>query len=218
MYERFTDRARKVMQLANLKGNRRGYKELYPSLILWGLLEEGNGVGIGILKTLSKIESIKEKLENTVLYDGPDKVEISFERLPHNEETKKLLQTSIKFSEEMKHNYVGTEHLLYGYSVSLGANDTITPLFPSPTSIKTELTLLLEAPTRLFTQPELKILAWVDSLCKEFEQTLNNKDKTDLSDYKLFLASAQEMQERVLIRMARRFSGLKFKEVVPDAE
>ena len=67
MYERFTDRARKVMRLANQEAQRFNHEYIGTEHILLGLIREGEGVAAEVLKNLSvDLEEVRQRLEETV--------------------------------------------------------------------------------------------------------------------------------------------------------
>jgi hypothetical protein len=112
MYERFTDRARKVMQLAHQEAQRFKHEYLGTEHILLGLVEEGAGVAANVLKNLD-IDLRKIRLEvEKIVQSGPDRVIMG--RLPQTPRFKKVIEYSIMEARNLNHNYVGTEHLLLG--------------------------------------------------------------------------------------------------------
>ena len=77
MYERFTDRARKVMQLANQEAQRFNHEYIGSEHILLGLVKEGSGVAANVLKNLD-IDLRKIRLEvEKIVQSGPDMVTMS---------------------------------------------------------------------------------------------------------------------------------------------
>src|SRR5689334_125354 len=112
MYERFTDRARKVMQLANQEAQRFNHEYIGTEHILLGLIKEGSGVAANVLKNfdldLGKIRTEVEK----IICSGPNMVVMG--RLPQTPRTKKVIEYAIEECKNLNHNYVGTEHLLLG--------------------------------------------------------------------------------------------------------
>ncbi len=114
MYERFTDRARKVMQLANQEAQRFNHEYIGTEHILLGLVKEGSGVAANVLKNLDidlrKIRTEVEKLVQTG--NGGDQVVLG--KLPHTPRAKKVMEYSMEEARNLNHNYVGTEHLLLG--------------------------------------------------------------------------------------------------------
>src|SRR6187402_391484 len=112
MYERFTDRARKVMQLANQEAQRFNHEYIGTEHILLGLVKEGSGVAANVLKNLD-IDLRKIRLEvEKIVQSGPDMVAMG--KLPQTPRAKKVIEYSIEEARNLGHNYVGTEHLLLG--------------------------------------------------------------------------------------------------------
>src|SRR5579883_3000122 len=112
MYERFTDRARKVMQLANQEAQRFNHEYVGTEHILLGLVKEGSGVAANALKNLD-IDLRKIRLEvEKIVQPGPGTVTMG--KLPQTPRAKKVIEYSIEEARNLGHNYVGTEHLLLG--------------------------------------------------------------------------------------------------------
>src|SRR6266581_363894 len=112
MYERFTDRARKVMQLADQEAKRFNHEYIGTEHILLGLVKEGSGVAANVLKNLD-IDLRKIRLEiEKIVQSGPDMVTMG--KLPQTPRAKKVIEYSIEEARNLNHNYVGTEHLLLG--------------------------------------------------------------------------------------------------------
>src|SRR5437016_9400857 len=112
MYERFTDRARKVMQLANQEAQRLNHADIGPEHILLGLVKEGSGVAANVLKNLD-IDLRKIRLEVEKLVQSSPEVGTPG-KLPQTPRAKKVIEYSIEEARNLNHNYVGTEHLLLG--------------------------------------------------------------------------------------------------------
>ena len=112
MYEKFSDRARKVRQLANQDAQRRNHEYVGTEHILMALVKEGSGVASVILKNLD-IDFCKVRLEiERLVQEGPPM--ITLEKLPQTPRAKKVFEYAIEESKNLKHNYVGTEHILLG--------------------------------------------------------------------------------------------------------
>jgi len=111
-FERFTDRARKVMQLANQEAQRFNHEYVGTEHILLGLIKEGSGVAANVLRNLEvdlkKIRLEVEKLVQT----GPDMVTMG--RLPLTPRARKVIEYATEEARNLNHNYIGTEHLLLG--------------------------------------------------------------------------------------------------------
>src|SRR5499426_2064083 len=112
MFDRFTDRAKKVMNLARQEAQRFNHEYLGTEHILLGLVQEGSGVAANVLKNmaidLNKIRSEVEKIVKT----GPSMVTMG--QLPFTPRAKKVLELSMEEASNLGHNYIGTEHLLLG--------------------------------------------------------------------------------------------------------
>src|SRR5213596_721421 len=112
MYERFTDRARKVMQLANQEAQRLHHEYIGTEHILLGLIREGSGVAANVLKNLDiDLRKVRQEVEKLV--------QVSLEvcapgRLPQTPRAKKVVEYAIEEARNVNHNYVGTEHILLG--------------------------------------------------------------------------------------------------------
>jgi ATP-dependent Clp protease ATP-binding subunit ClpC len=114
MYERFTDRARKVMQLANQEAQRFNHEYIGTEHVLLGLVKEGSGVAANVLKNLD-VDLRKIRLEvERIVQPGAGGDQVVMGRLPHTPRAKKVIEYSIEEARNLNHNYVGTEHLLLG--------------------------------------------------------------------------------------------------------
>ena len=112
MFERFTDRARKVMALANQEAQLFNHEFIGTEHILLGLVKEGSGVAATVLKNmdidLKKLRLAVEKL----VHSGPDMVTMG--KLPQTPKARKVIEYAIDEARALNHNYIGTEHLLLG--------------------------------------------------------------------------------------------------------
>ncbi|MGD9688651.1 MAG: ATP-dependent Clp protease ATP-binding subunit [Phycisphaerales bacterium] len=112
MFERFTDRARRVMALANQEAQRFNHEYIGTEHILLGLVKEGSGVGANVLKNLD-VDLRKVRLEvEKLVKAGPEMVTMG--KLPQTPRAKKVIEYAIEEARNLNHNYVGTEHLLLG--------------------------------------------------------------------------------------------------------
>lgn len=113
MYERFTERARKVMQLANQEANRFGVEYIGTEHILIGLMLEGNGVGAHVLKANGvTVEKVRDTLRGITPDGQPGDVTLG--RRPQSPKAKSAIEHAVNAARDLNHNYVGTEHLLIG--------------------------------------------------------------------------------------------------------
>jgi ATP-dependent Clp protease ATP-binding subunit ClpC len=112
MFERFTDRARKVMALANQEAQRFNHEYVGTEHVLLGLVKEGQGVAANVLHNL-QVDLKKIRLEvEKIVKSGPNMVTMG--KLPQTPRAKKVIEFAIEEARNLGHNYVGTEHLLLG--------------------------------------------------------------------------------------------------------
>jgi hypothetical protein len=110
--EHLTDRARKVMQLANQEAQRFNHEYIGTEHILLGLVKEGTGVAANVLKNLDiDLRKIRFEVEKIVQV-GPDMVTTG--KLPQTPKAKKVIEYSIEEARQCGYDYAGTEHLLLG--------------------------------------------------------------------------------------------------------
>src|SRR5438477_1200181 len=104
MYERFTDRARKVMQLANQEAQRFNHEYIGTEHMLLGLVKEGAGVAANVLKNLDiDLKKIRLEVEKIVnLGSGIETVLPG--KLPHTPRAKKSIEYSIEEARTLNHN------------------------------------------------------------------------------------------------------------------
>jgi len=112
MFERFTERARKVIALANQEAQRFNHEYVGTEHMLLGLVKEGTGVGANVLKNLG-VDLHKVRLEvEKLVKAGPEMMTMG--KLPKTPRAKKVIEYSIEEARNLNHNYVGTEHILLG--------------------------------------------------------------------------------------------------------
>jgi ATP-dependent Clp protease ATP-binding subunit ClpA len=112
MFDRFTDRSRKVMSFARRESERFNHDYIGTEHILLGLIKEGSGVAAHALNNLNvKLEKVRQEVEKLVKA-APDVVTMG--QLPFTPRAKRVLELAIDEARAMDHNYVGTEHLLLG--------------------------------------------------------------------------------------------------------
>lgn len=113
MFERFTDRSRKVLALANQEAVRFHHEYIGSEHLLLGIIKEGSGVGAYALQNHGlDLGKIRTEVEKRVKSGHPDTVTIG--KLPHTPRAKVALEFAIEEARNMGHKYVGTEHLLLG--------------------------------------------------------------------------------------------------------
>ncbi len=114
MFERFTDRARKVMAIANQEVQRFNHEYIGTEHILLGLIKESSGTGAAVLKNLGvDIEKMLLEMEQIFKLKGrPDKV--TMDKQSPTPLAKKVIEYAIEEARSLNHKYIGTEHILLG--------------------------------------------------------------------------------------------------------
>ncbi|HEX2064947.1 MAG TPA: Clp protease N-terminal domain-containing protein, partial [Acidimicrobiales bacterium] len=111
MFERFTDRARRVLVLAQEEARLLNHNFIGTEHILLGLIHEGEGVAAKALESLGiSLEAVREKVEETI---GPAGT-AGTGSPPFTPRAKKVLELSLREALQLGHNYIGTEHMLLG--------------------------------------------------------------------------------------------------------
>ena len=112
MFNKFTERARKVILLAKQEAKRFNHDYIGTEHVLLGLLREGEGVAAAVLQSLGmNLNNIRLEVEKLVQI-GPATV-VSGD-LPFTPKAKKVMELAMEEARTLGHNYIGTEHLLLG--------------------------------------------------------------------------------------------------------
>ncbi len=112
MFDRFTDRARKVMNLAKSEAQRLNHEYIGTEHILLGLVQEGSGVAANVLRNMGiDLKRIRAEIEKLVKGSA---TMVPMGNLPFTPRAKKVLELSLEEASQLGHNYIGTEHLLLG--------------------------------------------------------------------------------------------------------
>lgn len=111
MFERFTDRARRVVVLAQEEARMLNHNYIGTEHILLGLIHEGEGVAAKALEALGiSLEAVRSQVEETI---GQGQQAPSG-HIPFTPRAKKVLELSLREALQLGHNYIGTEHILLG--------------------------------------------------------------------------------------------------------
>ena len=111
MFERFTDRARRVVVLAQEEARMLNHGYIGTEHILLGLIHEGEGVAAQALASLGiSLDGVREQVQEII---GPGK-ESPSGHIPFTPRAKKVLELSLREALQLGHNYIGTEHILLG--------------------------------------------------------------------------------------------------------
>ena len=111
MFERFTDRARRVVVLAQEEARMLSHDYIGTEHILLGLIHEGEGVAATALESLGiSLETVRQQVEEVI---GRGR-EAPSGHIPFTPRAKKVLELSLREALQLGHNYIGTEHILLG--------------------------------------------------------------------------------------------------------
>jgi ATP-dependent Clp protease ATP-binding subunit ClpA len=111
MFERFTDRARRVVVLAQEEARLLGHNYIGTEHILLGLIHENDGVAAKVLERLGiSLEAVRTKVEAIIGEGGG----APSGHIPFTPRAKKVLELSLREALQLGHNYIGTEHILLG--------------------------------------------------------------------------------------------------------
>src|SRR6187455_1874202 len=111
MFERFTDRARRVVVLAQEEARMLNHNYIGTEHILLGLIHEGEGVAAKALESLGiSLEAVRQKVEEIIGHGQQS----PSGHIPFTPRAKKVLELSLREALQLGHNYIGTEHILLG--------------------------------------------------------------------------------------------------------
>jgi ATP-dependent Clp protease ATP-binding subunit ClpC len=111
VFERFTDRARRAVVLAQAEARMLNHDYVGPEHILLGLIAEGEGVAAMALKSLDiSLEAIRRQVEEII---GQGQAAPTG-HIPFTPRAKKVLELSLREALKLRHNHIGTEHILLG--------------------------------------------------------------------------------------------------------
>ena len=111
MFERFTDRARRVVVLAQEEAKMLNHNYIGTEHILLGLIHEGEGVAAKALESLNiSLDAVREQVQD-IIGQGQQQ---PTGHIPFTPRAKKVLELSLREALQLGHNYIGTEHILLG--------------------------------------------------------------------------------------------------------
>src|ERR1700749_3290930 len=111
MFERFTDRARRVVVLAQEEARMLSHNYIGTEHILLGLIHEGEGVAAKAVESLGiSLDAVRQQVEE-IIGQGQ---QAPSGHIPFTPRAKKVLELSLREALQLGHNYIGTEHILLG--------------------------------------------------------------------------------------------------------
>ncbi|MBN1595366.1 ATP-dependent Clp protease ATP-binding subunit [candidate division FCPU426 bacterium] len=112
MFDKFTERAKKIINLAREEAARLGHDYIGTEHLLLGLIKEGGGVATAVLENLGlDLERIKLEVEKSINMGGGT---MTLGEVPFTPRAKKVLELALEEAQALGHNYIGTEHILLG--------------------------------------------------------------------------------------------------------
>ncbi|MCE9584356.1 MAG: NDP-hexose 4-ketoreductase, partial [Planctomycetes bacterium] len=112
MFDKFTDRARKVMSLARQEAQRFNHEYIGTEHILLGLVQEGSGIAAKVLRNLDiDLKKIRQEVEKLIPHGPPT---VTMGQLPFTPRAKRVLELAQEEATALGHDYIGTEHLVLG--------------------------------------------------------------------------------------------------------
>jgi ATP-dependent Clp protease ATP-binding subunit ClpC len=196
MFERYTERARRVLFFARYEASQLGSVSIETEHLLLGLIREGKGLTSRIFqRTQVHLDGVRREIEGrTVLRE---KVSTSVE-IPFSGETKRVLQYAAEEADRLMHNYVGTEHLLLGIlreERSLAAAILMEKGMRLST-VREDIVQILNEKTTIARPKETPLLA-------EFSRDLTDAATKNLLDPLVGRAEEVERVQQVLCRRTK---------------
>ena len=145
MFERFTERARRIVVLAQAEARMLNHNYIGTEHILLGLIHEGEGVAAKALESLGiSLEAVRQQVEE-IIGQGQS---APTGHIPFTPRAKKVLELSLREADQLGHKYIGTEHILLGLlreGEGVGAQ-VLTKHGVSLERVRMEVVSLLEGP------------------------------------------------------------------------
>ena len=196
MFERYTERARRVLFFARYESSQLGSISIETEHLLLGLIREGQGLTSRIFsRSRLSLESIRKEIEGRTVFR--EKVSTSVE-IPFSSKTKHVLQFAAEEADRLLHNYIGTEHLLLGILREDHSVASII-LFEKGMRINTvreDIVQLLNEKTTVTRVKETPLLA-------EFSRDLSDAATKDNLDPLVGRAAEVERVQQVLCRRTK---------------
>jgi hypothetical protein len=145
-FERFSERAKRVLTLAQEEAERSRHSYIGTEHLLLGLLRENDGVGAQVLANLGiRIGTVREAIESVL--GGDERIPI--QQIIPTSRVKKVIELSFEEARRLGHNYVGSEHILLGLVIeSEGiAAHVLTDLGATEAAVRAEIERLLASGT-----------------------------------------------------------------------
>jgi ATP-dependent Clp protease ATP-binding subunit ClpC len=195
MFERFTEKAIKVIMLSHEEARRLGHNFISTELILAGLVGEKTGIAAKVLKSMGvELTNTRTEIEKII---GRGSGYIAIE-IPFTPEAKRALEFAQEESEELGHNYIGTEHLLLGSIEEASiATRVLETLDVDLTKIRSQVVRMLGETTEVVITPEvstettqqletIRLLKSIETKTRAIDRTVAEL-KQDIADLRRLL-------------------------------
>ncbi|MEJ7840912.1 MAG: Clp protease N-terminal domain-containing protein [Rubrobacter sp.] len=183
MFERFTERARKVVVLAQEEAGRLRHNYIGTEHLLLGLVREEEGVAAQALTAVGvTLDGVRQQVETIVGYGQ----EPTGAQVPFTQRAKNALEASLKEAMGLRHNYIGTEHLLLG--LLRGPEDSaakmLSNLGADPEAVRREVMKLLGETPRTQPPRDLGPLGWArEALQRSFGRYPRTEDRASFEKF-----------------------------------
>lgn len=155
MFERFTERARQTVVLAQVEARQMRHSYIGTEHLLLGLLHEETGLGGRVLRSLDvTLDDVRSRALQVI---GSGDEEVTAEQIPFTPRAKKVLEMSLREALSMGHNWIGTEHVLLGLvreQEGVAAKILHGDLQITPDAVRTAVIKALSGPGRQQEPPE----------------------------------------------------------------
>jgi ATP-dependent Clp protease ATP-binding subunit ClpC len=207
LFERFTERARQVVVLAQDEARALKHNYIGTEHILLGLLREEEGLAARVLESLDiTVEEVRAQVARIVGQGD----EVTTGQIPFTPRAKKVLELSLREALALGHNYIGTEHVLLGLvrEEEGVAARVLLDFDADAESIRDQVVRMLSEPSRRADWAELEAYrpsspALTDEDIQEFERT-REEVAAAIEEYDLARATDAEYRYEALARSARR--------------
>jgi ATP-dependent Clp protease ATP-binding subunit ClpA len=202
VFERFTERARQVVVLAQDEARLLKHNYIGTEHILLGLLREEEGLAARLLASLDvTVEEVRAQVVRLVGQGD----EVTPGQIPFTPRAKKVLELSLREALSLSHNYIGTEHVLLGLvRIDAGVATRILLNFDlDAEKIRNEIIRMLSGPGRRQVQAETETPHVVPDVASEIERVREEKERA-IEAGEFERAAALRDRERDLVTAVRR--------------
>ena len=193
MFERFTNRARRVVVLAQEEARMLNHNYVGTEHLLLGLIHEGEGIAAKALESLGiGLEAVRREVEE-VIGEGQ---EAPSGHIPFTPRAKKVLELSLREALELDHNYIGTEHILLG-------------LIREGEGVAAQVLVRLGADLDRVRQQVIDLLAAYKARAEEAEQAVSSEPAEPSAPSASAAPAEGRRRERQAVALAARIEAIE---------